>query len=96
MKHPNHYRTMITDNKDYVTSEVFCSVFGHNYKIHKRLSRCVDEYECKSCKQIFTLDEKGDFISLSPKYREIHKIIEYINKKRRYSSYRTFSSPDFI
>ena len=66
--------------------QLYCSVFGHQYKVIKKVTYHVKEYECKHCKQKVTTSGNGGLTPLTPKYREINSILERIHNykiKRR-------------
>jgi F0F1-type ATP synthase gamma subunit len=61
---------------------VYCSVFGHNYKISKNVTYHVKEYTCKHCNIQVTTNGKGGLSQLTPKYKEINSILERIHNRR--------------
>ncbi len=63
-------------------SKYFCSLFGHQYKVSKKVTYHVKEYTCKHCKKELTTNGNGRLIELTPKYREINSILERIHANR--------------
>lgn len=61
-------------NKEHIASELFCSVFGHNYILSDRKE---DHFTCKCCKKEFTMNEFGELIDLSPRHQEIKSLLKY-------------------
>lgn len=63
-------------------SKYFCSLFGHQYEVSKKVTYHVKEYTCKHCKKELTTNGNGRLIELTPKYREINSILERIHANR--------------
>ncbi|WP_299126591.1 hypothetical protein [uncultured Winogradskyella sp.] len=61
---------------------VYCSLFGHDFKISKEITYHVKEYKCTHCKTEMTIDGNGNFIPLTPKYKEINKVLNRVHNKR--------------
>lgn len=62
---------------------VYCSFFGHNYVVTKKVTLHIHEYECTKCHTQMTTGSNGDLIPLTAKYKEINKVLEGVYKKRR-------------
>lgn len=60
----------------------YCSVFGHNYQVTKKVTYHVKEYTCKHCKEQVTTNGNGKLTLLTPKYKEINSVLERIHSKR--------------
>ena len=56
--------------------KMYCTVFGHNYKVTKKVTYHVKEYTCCHCKKELTTNSNGNLIELTPKFREINAILE--------------------
>lgn len=67
------------------TSKLYCDVFGHNYKMTKKVTYHVKEYTCKCCKKQLTTDSNGRLTELTPKFQEINSVLAriYSNKMLR-------------
>lgn len=63
-------------------SGIVCQLFGHHYKISKRVTEHIKEYTCVNCKKQVTTDEHGKLSELTPKMREINKTLEEMYQKR--------------
>ncbi|WP_035480207.1 hypothetical protein [Gelidibacter mesophilus] len=63
---------------------IYCSVFGHNYVVSKKITFHVNEYECTHCHAEMTTNGNGELTPLTPKFKEINSILERIHKKRRF------------
>ncbi len=73
-------------NKANTTSapmKLYCSLFGHQYQVSKKVTLHVKEYTCKCCKKQLTTNSNGNLIELTPKFKEINTILEDIYKRRR-------------
>lgn len=63
-------------------AKMYCSVFGHNYEMTKRVTHHVKEYTCTCCKHQLTIDGNGNLTELTPKYQEINSALERIYQNR--------------
>ncbi|MGY0391465.1 hypothetical protein ACW5R3_02745 [Bizionia sp. KMM 8389] len=61
---------------------LYCSLFGHNFRVSRNVTLHVKEYECKTCKKQATTNGNGGISELTPKYREINSILERIHNNR--------------
>lgn len=66
-------------NKSTLIPKMYCALFGHNYKITKRVTYHVKEYTCEHCKKQLTTNSNGLLVELTPKYKEINAILERIH-----------------
>ena len=62
---------------------IYCSVFGHDYVVSKKVTYHVNEYKCTSCKAQMTTNGKGELTPLTPKFKEINSVLERIHQKRK-------------
>ena len=62
---------------------LFCSFFGHNFEVSRKVTKHVKEYECSCCKKQLTTDSNGYLRELTPKYQEINSILERIYTRRK-------------
>ena len=62
--------------------KMYCSLFGHDYEVTKKVTYYVKEYTCSHCKKQLTTNSNGNLIELTPKFREINAILERIHNKR--------------
>jgi len=74
---------MKTTNDAKLSSKLYCSVFGHNFFLSKKVTYHIKEYTCKSCKKQVTTNVNGDLIELTPKYQEINSVLERVYNKRK-------------
>lgn len=73
-------------NKTITTSapmKLYCSLFGHQYEVSKKVTLHVKEYTCKCCKRQLTTNGNGNLTELTPKFQEINAILEDIYTRRR-------------
>ncbi len=68
--------------KPTLTQTMYCSVFGHNYHVSKKVTRHVKEYTCSHCKKQLTTNSNGKLIELTPKFKEINSILEKVHNAR--------------
>lgn len=61
---------------------IHCKMFGHDLKVAREVTYHVKEYKCKNCRKEFTTSSNGNLTQLTPKYKEINKVLEYIHKRR--------------
>lgn len=59
-----------------------CKIFGHDYKVSRKVTFHVKEYTCKTCKKQMTTNVNGYLIELSPKFKEINDALEHFHQKR--------------
>ncbi|MAX69534.1 MAG: hypothetical protein CMC76_00300 [Flavobacteriaceae bacterium] len=69
---------------------LYCSLFGHDYKVSKTVTYHVKEYKCKHCKSEMTIDGNGNFIPLTPKFKEINSVLHRVHLKRLEKSQKLF------
>lgn len=62
--------------------KVYCSVFGHDYQVSRKVTNHVKEYKCSHCKKELTTNGNGNLTLLTPKYREINSILERMYTRR--------------
>ena len=62
--------------------QLYCSFFGHDYKISKEVTYHVKDYTCKHCNEQVTTNGNGKLTLLTPKYKEINAVLERIHYKR--------------
>lgn len=75
-------------------AKLYCDVFGHNYKVTKKVTNHVKEYTCSCCKKQLTTSSNGSLTELTPKYQEINSALEriYNNRMMRLQQKRLRSS----
>ncbi|MCX7546379.1 hypothetical protein OS188_00270 [Xanthomarina sp. F1114] len=60
----------------------YCDIFGHRYKVSKKVTSHVSEYTCSCCKKQVTTNSNGQLTELTPKYKEINNLLEDIYTRR--------------
>ncbi len=70
-------------NNAKLSAKFYCSVFGHNYFLSKKVTYHIKEFTCKSCKKQVTTNVHGNLIELTPKYKEINSVLERVYNKRK-------------
>ena len=71
-----------TTPKTALIPSLYCSLFGHNYEVTKKVTYHVKEYTCKHCKKELTTNGNGNLTELTQKFREINSILENIHNRR--------------
>lgn len=61
---------------------IYCSLFGHQYEVSKKVTYHVKEYKCAHCSAQMTTNGKGGLTPLTPKYKEINSVLERIHSSR--------------
>ena len=72
-----------TPYKPALLPKMYCGVFGHNFKVSKKVTYHVSEYTCSHCKKQLTTSSNGALIELTPKFKEINNILERIHTSRK-------------
>lgn len=62
--------------------KVYCSIFGHDFRVTREVTYHVKEYKCRRCKKELTTNSNGCLIELTPKFKEINGILERIHHSR--------------
>jgi len=57
-------------------------MFGHDYRVTRKVTNHVKEYTCTNCKKELTINASGDLTELTPKFKEINDVLEHIHHKR--------------
>lgn len=71
-----------TTNKPAFIPKMYCSLFGHDYQVTKKVTYHVKEYTCRHCKKELTTNSNGNLTELTPKFREINAILSRIHASR--------------
>lgn len=66
-KHKNpHFGNTVLD--------VVCFIFGHRYKVTKRITKSISELQCKRCKKEFGINTSCEsLLPLDKELKELHK-----------------------
>ena len=60
----------------------FCTLFGHNYSVSKKVTSHIKEYKCVHCAKEVTTDVSGNLSILTPELQDINRTLEFIYQKR--------------
>lgn len=71
-----------TTNKPTFIPKMYCALFGHDFRVTKKVTYHVKEYACKHCKKELTTNSNGALIELTPKFREINAILSRIHHSK--------------
>jgi len=73
-----------------------CIVFGHDYKVTRKVTYHVKEYTCKYCKKQLTTGGNGNLVELTPKFQEINDVLERIHHRRILRKHEIIKSVKFV
>ncbi|HLV69986.1 MAG TPA: hypothetical protein VKY34_04705 [Xanthomarina sp.] len=62
---------------------LICSLKGHDYRVIRRVTDYVNEYQCMHCKKQMSTNENGALTPLTPKQKEINSVLNYIHRKKK-------------
>ncbi|MEP1488512.1 MAG: hypothetical protein ABJK28_08795 [Algibacter sp.] len=62
---------------------MYCKLFGHDYKISRDVTSHVKEYSCSHCKKELTINSNGNLTVLTPEFKEINNVLEQIYNKKK-------------
>ena len=80
-----------------VPFKLYCSLFGHQYEVSKKVTLHVKEYTCKCCKRQLTTNGNGNLTELTPKFQEINTILEDIYTRRKHRlQLKSFTSSIYL
>ena len=62
--------------------KLYCNFFGHRYRVTKKITSHVNEYQCMLCNCEATNHDEGKITSLTPQLKEINEtLVTFHNKK---------------
>ena len=59
-----------------------CTVFGHNFKVSRKVTDHINEYKCEYCEKEFTDNLKGSLEVLTNKTKELNSIVSSFCHRR--------------
>jgi transposase-like protein len=62
--------------------KIYCNIFGHRYRVTKKITSHVNEYQCMLCNCEATTDDKGKLTQLTPQRKEINETLISFHKKK--------------
>jgi transposase-like protein len=65
--------------------KVYCNIFGHRYRVTKKITSHVKEYQCMLCNCEATNDDKGKITSLTPQLKDINQTLISFHKKKNHA-----------
>ena len=63
-------------------NKIHCKIFGHDFRVTRRVTNHVNEYKCENCKKQYTTSVNGNLTELTSKFKEINNVLERMYKKR--------------
>lgn len=64
-------------------NQLLCTVYGHKYKLVKKVTKHIKHYRCSCCGQQVTTNAKGKLVDLTEELKLIHFGIETVIIKRK-------------
>jgi transposase-like protein len=61
---------------------IACCVFGHNYKITRKVTDHINEYKCHNCEREFTDNLKGNLEVLTSKTKALNTTVSSFIRRR--------------
>ena len=71
-----------TTQKTALIPKLYCNLFGHNFEVSRKVTYHVKEYKCRHCNRELTTNGNGNLTELTPKFKEINSILEFIHTRR--------------
>lgn len=62
---------------------LICSLVGHDFRITKKITNYVSEFQCIHCKKQMSTNGNGNLTPLTSKQREINILLQHIHKKKK-------------
>ncbi len=63
-------------------SKIYCSFFGHDYVVSKKVTNHVKEYVCSHCGEQATINSRGELEPMTAKSKEINDILASVHAKK--------------
>ena len=64
-------------------ARIYCSIFGHRFKISNFITNHIKEYKCSCCGKEMTDTAQGFIAKLTPKFRETNAYLAKIHQRRK-------------
>lgn len=71
-----------TQNEGFSFSKLYCSLFGHNYLMSKKVTNHIKEYTCSHCGEQATTNGRGRLEKMTPKLKEINQALATVHAKK--------------
>ncbi len=71
-----------TPNSAFSFSKIYCSLFGHNYVVSKKVTHHIKEYSCTHCREEATTNSRGRLEVMTPKLKEINDALASVHAKK--------------
>lgn len=62
---------------------LICSLVGHDFRVTKKITNYVSEFQCSHCKKQMSTNGNGHLTPLTFKQREINLLLQHIHKKKQ-------------
>jgi len=72
----------ISPNQNFSLTSVYCSTFGHSFKISNKITNYINEYKCKTCGQEVTKVASGDIELLTFRNKELNACLSAFFQKK--------------
>lgn len=71
-----------TPNSAFSFAKIYCSLFGHNYVLSKKVTHHIKEYRCNHCGEECTTNSRGRLEVMTPKLKEINEALASVHAKK--------------
>ena len=61
---------------------IYCAFFGHRYRVTKKVTSHINEYQCMLCNCEATNDDKGKLTQLTPQLKDINETLTTLHRKK--------------
>ena len=69
---------------------VVCFIFGHRYKVTKRVTKSIAELQCKRCKKEFGINTNCEsLLPLDKELKELHKLFQFSSNSKICATLKT-------
>ncbi|WP_405300891.1 hypothetical protein [Kordia sp.] len=65
--------------------KLYCNTFGHRYRVTKKVTSHINEYQCMLCNCEATNDDKGKLTQLTPQLKDINETLVSFHKKKKHA-----------
>ncbi len=72
----------LSPQKNFSLTSLYCSTFGHRFKVSNKVTNYINEYKCKTCGQEVTKVASGDIELLTYKNRKINASLSAFFQKK--------------
>lgn len=67
-------------------ARMLCFVFGHRFRVTKKVTSHIKEYQCTCCRAEVTVNDEGHLTSLTSQLKEINETLAELHQKKQHSN----------